>query len=69
MVFGSQSREPQILPPPRDAKELAEAKARTYNLPVMFLDWRQDFAKQVLCRGGPARLPDRLSSSALTVLT
>jgi hypothetical protein len=33
--------------PPRDAKELAEAKARTYNLPIMYLDWRQGFADQV----------------------
>jgi hypothetical protein len=32
---------------PRYAKELAEAKARTYNLPIMYLDYRQDFAKQV----------------------
>jgi hypothetical protein len=30
-----------------DAGELEKEKARTYNLPIMYIDHRQDFADQV----------------------
>jgi hypothetical protein len=37
---------PEEADTPRAAKELGEAKARAFNLPLFYLDYRQDFDAQ-----------------------